>query len=222
MRPLSSPRRIASVAALVLMLAAAISLLVGPAQARSAAKPARGAATHSVCHHVAHPKRGARACTQSRRRVKARAHRRAGVRHATIALPIPGAPAAPSAPSAPGCENGSAALRLRDGTLGCADGSEPACEDGASPALSPSGSIVSCTAPSEDEAAGCEYASGCSTNELPNPGCEDGSAPVHAADGSFACEDASRPACSDGSTPMRSPAGTALVCLVPPGTETEA
>jgi len=170
LRALPSPRPIASIAALVFVLAAAISLLVGPAQARGAAKPARGAAIHSVCRHVAHPKRGARACTQSRRRVKARGHRRAGVRRATIAPQVPGAPAAPSASS---CEDGSAALRLRDGSLGCTDGSEPACEDGAGPVLSPGGSLLSCSAPSEAEAAACEYASGCGTGEPPNPGCED-------------------------------------------------
>jgi hypothetical protein len=157
----------------VFVLAAAVSLLAGAAQARGVVKPARRAAIHSVCRHVAHPKHGARACPQSHRHVQARGHKRARVRHPAGAQQLPGAPAQPAARTTPGCEDGSAPLRLRDGSLGCSDGSEPACEGGASPVLSPGGSILYCSAPSEAEAAGCEFAPGCASSEPPNPGCED-------------------------------------------------
>jgi hypothetical protein len=157
----------------VFVLATAVSLLAGPVQARSAVKPARGAAIHRVCRHVAHPKHGARACTQPHRRVQARGHKRASIRRPAGAQHLPGAPAAPPARSTPGCEDGSAALRLQDGSLGCSDGSEPTCEDGASPVPSPGGSVLYCSAPTEAEAAGCESAPGCGTSEPPDLGCEE-------------------------------------------------
>ena len=202
-------RRGAAAAALALLLAASLSVLAAPVQARSASHAARPA-----CHRVAHPKRGAHACMQTRRH--AQAHKRRGA-----AVPPAGAqpPGAVGAAAAPACENGSPAVRQRDGSLACADGSAPACEDGATPVLSAGGAVLSCTPPAEGEAGGCEYASSCATTELPDPGCEDGSAPVHAPGGSFSCQDGSTPACSDGSTPVRSPAGTALLCTVPAGTE---
>ncbi len=44
--------------------------------------------------------------------------------------------------------------------------------------------------------------------------CGDGSAPLHAGDGSFSCNDGSKPECEDGATPKVSNNGKSLVCLV--------
>jgi hypothetical protein len=156
----------------MLALVAAASLLAGTVQARSSSKPARGVTVGGTCHRAAHPKRGTHRCVQSRRPSKIHGRTHVVVKHAGATAP--GAPAGAPAASPPGCETGQAAQHLRDGSLGCPDGSEPACEDGANRVLSASGALLSCVVPTEaEEAVACEEAVGCTASEPAAPVCED-------------------------------------------------
>jgi hypothetical protein len=87
--------------------------------------------------------------------------------------------------SEPSCEDGTAPVRARDGSLSCDDGSEPICEDGLPPALSGSPSTPVCEG-GQDGSGGEE------------PACEDGSVPLPDGEGSYICEDGSEPICADG------------------------
>jgi hypothetical protein len=193
------------------VLTAAAAMLAGSAQARSSAKPARGA-VHSSCRRVTHPRRGARACVQSRRRAKPHQRSGAAVKH-TAGAPQPSGAAAPSAGSAPACE-GAAAVRQHDGSFACTDDSEPGCVEGLAPVLS----VLYCSASSEGGSGGCEGTS-CPSGEAGGALCEDGSAPARTPAGGFSCADGSEPACFDGASPTSSPNATTLVCPTPPAAE---
>jgi hypothetical protein len=110
----------------------ALSLLLGALLAAPTIAEGRKAAC------ATHARHGAHACSSSAHHRKARG-RRVQKRHDRVhgALPTRGAagraPASAAGASAASCEDGSAPVASRGGTLSCADDSEPTCEDGSSP-----------------------------------------------------------------------------------------
>ncbi len=186
--PISPPARRLTLLALTLALSLAVlaAALLGPAQTL--------AQTHgSTCStSAAHSKaKTARTCARSSH--KGKAHHATGRRaRRTLAKKTPKAstPASPALAAAY-CEDGSAPVRAGDGSFSCDDGSEPECEDGATPTVSPNGKDLLCPV-STEEASGsseaqCEEGLGC--------GAETGSAPAEQgcealpSDGSsFVCE----------------------------------
>ncbi len=94
------------------------------------------------------------------------------------------------------CEDASTPVREADGSYACADGSEPACTDGAEPVAAGNGSDPVCPATAA-EVGGVE--------------CEDGSV-QGGATGSSGCDEGSQPECEDGSQPTLSEDGWTLEC----------
>jgi hypothetical protein len=100
----------------------------------------------------------------------------------------------------------------------CIDGSEAACEAGATATLAADETVLYCTpgpartrGPAEPP---CGEAS-CPTtypSEFDSSGCESGGGATVSGDGSFTCSDGSEPGCSGGTTLTLSGGGTALVC----------
>jgi hypothetical protein len=101
------------------------------------------------------------------------------------------------------CEDGSSPTPAGEGSFSCGDGSQPACENDATPTLSSDNSTLICGVPERKSTAGGA-----------DSACEDGSEPVLMGKGSFSCDDGSEPACADGSIPISSGDGATLVCGV--------
>jgi hypothetical protein len=174
------------------LLALALALLSLLALATIAAGRKAPCATHA--------RHGARACSAHhpsarRRHAAKRDHRRHG---AARSRATPSTPASTAGASPASCEDGYAAVAGASGTLSCADGGEPACEDGSSPTRSAPGAALLCTASSaHDTGAGevaCEGGTGnpCADVEEPDaPGsiCPEGFSPMPMGDGSgLLCE----------------------------------
>jgi hypothetical protein len=136
---------------LALSLSVFVLALFGPAQTL--------AQTHkAACSTSAHAKkRSAHACTQPSHRAKAQT-RHASKHHAkhTSKKTGKGGTSASQATVPAQCEDGSAPVRAADGSFSCDDGSEPECEDGATPTASRNGNRLLCSAPAESEAGSSE------------------------------------------------------------------
>ncbi|HEV3283654.1 MAG TPA: hypothetical protein VG010_05585, partial [Solirubrobacteraceae bacterium] len=127
------------VARLPVVLALALAL-----QAMLLAPPALGHARAASCHRATHLKRSRHACGARPRGRSRTAHGApaAGQHGSTLPPTTPAHTHAVTGSSgasgrarvAAGCEDGSQATQTRQGSLSCADGSEPTCADGSSPA----------------------------------------------------------------------------------------
>jgi hypothetical protein len=135
-------RTITSALALGLLVAA----LLGPSQ--TFAQTRKAACTSSAVHTKA--KRAARACTQSSHKGKHKPRHAAKghTKHASSKTSSKrGSGSAALIPAS--CEDGSVPVRAGDGSFSCADGSEPECENGASPTASHNGRSLLCPVPAE-------------------------------------------------------------------------
>jgi hypothetical protein len=162
---------------LALSLSAFVVALFGPAQTLAQAhKASCPSAVHAKTKHGAH------ACTQPSHKTKRHA------KHSAKKKTHKKTHGASQATAPAHCEDGSAPLRASDGSFACDDGSEPECEDGATPKASRTGNSLVCLVAAEGEAsaseAECEEEGlGCSA------GSESGEQACEAAEGSSpACE----------------------------------
>jgi hypothetical protein len=167
------------------MLMALIALSAG-AQAQAATRTHKAGARKSACPPPAgpHSKRTGHVCTTSKHagssHHSAKHHHSAG--HA-VKKTGPVAPAAATRVAA-SCEDGSAPLRA-GGTFSCADGSEPACQDGSTPVSSSDRSTLLCPSSKAGAETGCE--------DISNPECTFGGS-----EGEAACEGAGASPAADG------------------------
>jgi hypothetical protein len=208
-----SSRSLTAVLALALSTVAIVALLVlSPLALAHGHKAAcSSAATHS--------KHGARACTQSKRaasshkrksdaRPKAKPKAKPKGHHAkhavttkkTVKTKAKSPAGTIQTPAV--CEDGSVPVQESNGFFACDDESEPGCENGATPMLSPNGKKLICGPAAKGASVAREAA------------CEDGSTPSQGSDGSFSCDDESEPTCENGSEPTLSSNGSTLVCDV--------
>ncbi len=140
---ISSPtRRFASVLSLAVALGVLFAALLGPAQtlAQTRKLVCPGSTAHS------RTKRGAHACLQASHKRKthhARGH------HAKHAVGVAGETVAAAVPAS--CEDGSVPVPVTGGSFSCSDGSEPECEDGATPTRSANGKSLLCPLATEEE-----------------------------------------------------------------------
>jgi hypothetical protein len=184
-------RRRASALSLAFALAALALTLIAPSQTiarsltgrdtRASACSASRAGTAGVVH----------ACIQSAHKRKRATHRHARRGH-TRKHAHAKAPAKPASVPA-SCEDGSAPMREAGGSFTCRDGSEPECEDGATPAPSRTGTKLLCPAVSEGSPeageGGCEEgADGSCDGEPPRGASERECATSPGESSTFACE----------------------------------
>jgi hypothetical protein len=148
------------------------------------------------------PGEGVRACAQRRRQSRTRTRRESrgkhgatNGKHKTTHGSAGKVPAQAQLQPAT-CEDASTPVREADGSYACADGSEPACTDGAEPVAAGNGSDPVCPATAA-EVGGVE--------------CEDGSV-QGGATGSSGCDEGAQPECEDGSQPTLSEDGWTLEC----------
>jgi len=145
-----------------MFLAVLVAALLGPAQ--TLAQTRKLSCSHAKSKH------GARACVQTSRKGKARHSSKHRRKHTPTTTPGAAAPAVEPA----SCEDGSAPVKEANGSFSCADGSEPECEDGASPTLAHNDKSLLCPVIAEPESesgeAECEegLSALCSTEALPN------------------------------------------------------
>lgn len=175
--------RITAAVTLALALLALLVTLLGPAQTLAQTRKACSTPTSQ-----AKTKHAARTCPQSSRRGKKKRH---SSRHHAKHAPVKNTsqtstPAASAQPAR--CEGGQTPVRRTDGTFSCSDGSEPECEDGATPTASHKGNSLVCPVSSGGESTSTadeceEEGSGCATAAGEQP-CE-----TSASDSSsFSCE----------------------------------
>jgi hypothetical protein len=139
--------RLAAALTLALSLLALVVTLLGPAQ--TLAQTRRACSTPTGQPKTKH---AGRTCSQASRRGKKKRRSR---RHHTKLAPAregsqTGAPAAGTVEPAL-CEGGQTPVRAANGTFSCSDGSEPECEDGATPKTSRKGNSLVCPVASEPE-----------------------------------------------------------------------
>jgi hypothetical protein len=111
------------------------------------------------------------------------------------------------------CEDESLPIRAQDGSFSCADGSQPGCENEATPVRSgrtlacpvstPAPTTPECEANEEGAENFC-FAGPAGSSEAV---CEDGTAPSAVGGGLASCDDGSEPLCTDGSQPTLSESG---------------
>jgi len=177
--------------ALALTLTATLSVLgtalLGPAQTLAQTRRAAcSTGAHAKSRHA-----GAHACAQSSHKLKA--GKRHGKHSSTKKTSRTGSPGSQAVAAL--CQDGSAPVRGGDGSFSCADGSEPTCEDGATPTSTRNGKSLLCPAASEGEPASveteCEEESlGCATETSSGSG-EQACEASASASSSFVCEDES-------------------------------
>jgi hypothetical protein len=135
---------------LALSLCVLAAMLLGPSQ--TLAQTRKPSCSTSAAH--ARSKRAARTCSEPSHKATGRTQaRHAGKRHAKR-TPIGrtrkrGSQASPPPPAV--CEDGSTPARGQEGTFSCPDGSEPACQDGATPTPSHNGKSLVCPVAGEHE-----------------------------------------------------------------------
>jgi hypothetical protein len=178
----TSTRRLSSPLTLVVFLAVLVAALLGPAQTLAQTrKPS--CSSHAKARHGAH------ACVQSSHKASKRHTKKR--RKQTLAN-VPGEAVPTVEPAS--CEDGSAPVQEANGSFSCADGSEPECEDGASPTRSHDGESLLCPVITEPEAESgeteCEegLSALCSAEPIPDTrehSCEDSSSTRP----SFICEE---------------------------------
>ena len=176
--------RLTTALTLTLALLVLLVTLLGPAQTLAQTrKPCSTSTTRSKTKHTA------RACPQSSRGGKKTHH--SSRHHAKLAPAKKTSPT--STPTSHSllparCESGEAPVRLANGTFSCSDGSEPECEDGATPTASRKAHSLVCPVSGESESSSTateceEEGSGCATVAGEQP-CE-----TSGSDGSsFSCE----------------------------------
>ena len=149
--------RLATALTLAVSLLALVVTLLGPAQTLAQTRK-----TCSTPAGQAKTKRAARTCSQSARRGKKK--KRHSRRHQAKFAPAKktsqtSGPAAASVEPAR-CEGGQTPVHAANGSFSCSDGSEPECEDGATPIASRKCNSLVCPVSSEGEssssAAECE------------------------------------------------------------------
>jgi hypothetical protein len=116
----------------------------------------------------------------------------------------------------PRCEDGSTAARSAEGSLSCADGSEPTCQENAGAKFASDGTILYCipppnAGPSEACTPGSAGCGSFDMTESSTSACDDGS-PARLQNATYTCADGSEPACAEGAPPTLSNDGTTLVC----------
>jgi hypothetical protein len=140
--------RLTAALTLALSLLALVVTLLGPAQTLAQARK-----TCSTPAGQAKTKRAARPCSQSSRLDKKK-KRHARRHHAKLApakkTSQTSGPAAASVEPAR-CEGGQTPVHAANGSFSCSDGSEPECEDGATPVASRKGNSLVCPVSSEGE-----------------------------------------------------------------------
>ena len=139
------PRRLALAVTLALSLSAFAVALLGPAQTLAQAHKA-------ACLNAAHAKtkHGVHACTQSTHKPKRHA------KHSSKKKTRKKTDKALQSTVPAHCEDASLPVRASDGSFSCDDGSEPECEDGATPTPSRNGKSLVCAVLSEGEAGASE------------------------------------------------------------------
>jgi hypothetical protein len=144
-----------------MFLAVLVAALLGPAETLAQArKPS--------CSH-ARAKHGAHACAQSSHKGRKHHANRHRGKHTLGNVPGESAPVVEPA----SCEDGNVPVQEANGSFSCADGSEPECEDGASPTRSHNGKTLLCPVIAEPESESgegeCEegLSALCSTEPLP-------------------------------------------------------
>lgn len=148
-------RALARLAQWALVLALLALALLAPA--RSLAQARRESCPATPRAGAAHA-RAARACRKGSPRPAKReaAKRRAAHARAQSHAGKARVRAKPPAMTPARCEDESLPVRAADGSFTCADGSEPACEDGATPAPSKNSTSLLCAVSSTSEASGGE------------------------------------------------------------------
>jgi hypothetical protein len=137
-RPLT--RRLSLVLTLLLSLGVLVTALVGPAETLAQTrKPSCSTAAARI-----KAKRARRTCAQSHKG-KAKHHTKHKKKGAKAGAPIG------TVTVAAVCEDGSAPAPEASGEFTCTDGSEPACEDGATPTASHNGKSLLCPVVIESE-----------------------------------------------------------------------
>jgi hypothetical protein len=160
------------------LLALAIALL-GPSETFAESHKPTCSSSHAKARHAARacPRAARKTRTRStaKRRVK-RSHTKTGTKRTSR-----GSKARQFVPAV--CDDGSAPVVGAEGSFSCEDGSEPLCEDGATPTRSSNGKSLVCAVSSESEASG---EAECEEQEAEEGlGCSAG-----AEAGELACEDA--------------------------------
>jgi hypothetical protein len=134
-------RRLTLAVTVLLSLGVLVAALIGPAQGLAQTrKPACSSSAHAKAKHAT------RACTRPSHKRKAKSH----AKHMTTKKTSKGSPTPPATVAAV-CEDGSAPVRTSAGSFSCSDGSEPACESGATPTTSRSGKSLLCPVLTESE-----------------------------------------------------------------------
>jgi hypothetical protein len=176
--------RLTTALTLALALLALLVTLLGPAQ--TLAQTRKACSTPTSRARTTH---AARTCPQSSRRGKKTRHSsKHHAKHAPAKNTSQTSTPASASVQPARCEGGQTPVRAADGTFSCSDGSEPECEDGATPTASRKGNSLVCpvssVAESSSTASECEEEeSGCATAAGEQP-CE-----TSGSDGSsFSCE----------------------------------
>ncbi len=157
---------------LLIVMGVLAAMLLGPSQ--TLAQTRKPSCTTSSARTGG--RHTSRKCTQSPRKTGGKTQaRHAAKRHSKHATAGKTHKRAPSAPApAAKCEDASAPVRAGDGSFSCADGSEPACEDGATPTPSGNGKSLVCPISNESEPssveAECEEASALDCGGASGPG----------------------------------------------------
>jgi hypothetical protein len=190
--PISPPaRRLTLALTLALSLAVLAAALLGPSQTLAQARRA----TCSSSATDSRARLATRTCVQPAR--KRRAHH-ATRRRSKHAKKTPKASPRSPALAAAYCEDGSVPVLVGNGSFSCDDGSEPACEDGATPTVSRNGRSLVCPvagegdgeAGSSEECQAGEASGGCGTEAGATSGVPACEAPSSEGSGA-ACEEQS-------------------------------
>lgn len=178
--------RLTTALTLALSLLALGVTLLGPAQTLAQTRKACSKPTSQT-----KTKHAAGACTKSSRRSKKTRH---SSRHHAKPAPTKKAPKTSTPASASvlpaRCEGGEAPVRAADGTFSCNDGSEPECEDGATPTASHKGTRLVCPVSTEADAESSSTGAECEEEGLAcNAGAGEQPCETSGSDGSsFSCE----------------------------------
>jgi hypothetical protein len=148
--------RLTAALTLALALVALLATLLGPAQTSAQSRRACSTPTSQ-----AKTKHAARTCSRSSRRGKKTRHsRKHHAKHAPAKNTSQTSTSASGLVQPAHCESGQTPVHGTDGTFSCGDGSEPECENGATPTASRKGNSLVCPVASEAEssssAAECE------------------------------------------------------------------
>jgi len=152
--------RLTTALTLALALLALGVTLLGPAQTLAQTRKACSKPTSQ-----SKTKHAAGACTKSSRRSKKTRH--SSRRHKHTSAKKTSQTSAPAASVLPArCEGGQTPVHAANGTFSCSDGSEPECEDGATPTASRKGTSLVCPVSTEAESESSSTDAACEEEEL--------------------------------------------------------